>query len=287
MTSARLRAAASSPTSTRPAYLDPSLTLTDLSTGVNFASAGAGLDDLTSESARVLTIGRQVEMLEEYKGKLRGAMGDKKAEEIVNGAVVVVSIGSNDLMNNYYVSDVRRREYSLEAYHGLMLQRMKYFVERIYKLGGRRIAIAGLPPLGCLPFVMTLAAFRWDAGHALGQRVCVDQKNAEAAAYNARLQDLINTMATSFKDAKIAYADTYTPMLLDMMKNPSKYGFTEANRGCCGTGTFEMGPTCMFPFPTCPDPSKFMFWDSVHPTTATYTFLANGLVKTALLKITR
>ncbi|ONK77070.1 uncharacterized protein A4U43_C02F2800 [Asparagus officinalis] len=131
MTSARLRAAASSPTSTRPAYLDPSLTLTDLSTGVNFASAGAGLDDLTSESARVLTIGRQVEMLEEYKGKLRGAMGDKKAEEIVNGAVVVVSIGSNDLMNNYYVSDVRRREYSLEAYHGLMLQRMKYFVEVI------------------------------------------------------------------------------------------------------------------------------------------------------------
>lgn len=34
-----------------PAYLDPNLQLQDLSTGVNFASGGAGFDPLTSELA--------------------------------------------------------------------------------------------------------------------------------------------------------------------------------------------------------------------------------------------
>lgn len=34
-----------------PAYLDPNLQIQDLSTGVNFASGGAGFDPLTSELA--------------------------------------------------------------------------------------------------------------------------------------------------------------------------------------------------------------------------------------------
>ena len=50
--------------------------------------------------------------------------------------------------------------------------------------------------------------------------------------------------------------------------------FEETNKGCCGTGLFEVTPLCNEITPVCDDASKYVFWDSVHPTEAAYQYIA-------------
>lgn len=61
-------------------------------------------------------------------------------------------------------------------------------------------------------------------------------------------------------------------------------GFDVAQRACCATGLYEMSYMCneqdLF---TCPDASKYVFWDSFHPTEKTNQILAGYLTKAVLL----
>lgn len=41
-------------------------------------------------------------------------------------------------------------------------------------------------------------------------------------------------------------------------------GLENTNRGCCGTGLVEVIYLCNKLSRTCPDDSKFLFWDSIH-----------------------
>lgn len=57
-------------------------------------------------------------------------------------------------------------------------------------------------------------------------------------------------------------------------------GFEESAKGCCGTGTFEVTLTCnSLTASTCEDASKFVFWDSYHPTERAYEILMDQLMK--------
>lgn len=62
-------------------------------------------------------------------------------------------------------------------------------------------------------------------------------------------------------------------------------GFEETNKGCCGTGLFEVTPIlCDEITPVCHDPSKYIFWDSVHPTEVTYMYIAKYIEMEVLPK---
>lgn len=51
-------------------------------------------------------------------------------------------------------------------------------------------------------------------------------------------------------------------------------GFQVVNKGCCGTGNIEVTLLCNRYTPgTCDDPSKYIFWDSYHPTEKAYKTL--------------
>lgn len=51
-------------------------------------------------------------------------------------------------------------------------------------------------------------------------------------------------------------------------------GFNETKRGCCGSGTFEMGKTCKGQT-ICDNPSNYMYFDAVHPTEKLYKVIAD------------
>lgn len=113
---------------TLPASSDPNLTTADLLTGVSFASAGSGLDNLTAGAVGVVTMAKQVENFEEYVEKLREAVGRAKGDEIVKDALFVIGAGSNDFMMNYYMLPVRRLRFSLIGYQLFLQQRMELLV---------------------------------------------------------------------------------------------------------------------------------------------------------------
>lgn len=79
------------------------------------------------------------------------------------------------------------------------------------------MAIAGLPPIGCLPIQMT-AKFE----HPL-KRKCLEDQNSDSQSYNRKLEKLLNQMETLLPKSTIVYADIYEA-LIDMIHHPQKYG---------------------------------------------------------------
>ncbi|KAH7858825.1 hypothetical protein Vadar_028428 [Vaccinium darrowii] len=129
------------------------------------------------------------------------------------------------------------------------------------------MVIVGLPPIGCLPAVITLNS---DAFHG---RDCIESLSSVARDYNRLLQNHLK--ATQSSGPQIFYADIYTP-LADIIQR-RKFGFDVVNRGCCGTGLFEALYACNTKSPICPDASKYAFWDAIHPTESTYYIIFKSL----------
>nr|VDD14397.1 unnamed protein product [Brassica rapa] len=254
-----------------PPFLQPNLSDQDIVTGVCFASAGAGYDDLTSLSTQAIPVSEQPNMFKSYIARLKSIVGDKKAMEIINNALVVISAGTNDFILNYYTIPTRRLQYHhVSSYQDFILKRLDNLIGELYSLGCRNIVIGGLPPIGCLPIQMT-AKFRNIF------RFCLEQENKDSVVYNQKLQKQIPQMQASLTGSKILYADIYNP-IYDMMQNPGKYGIdTTFLRGCCGTGFLETSFMCNVLSQTCDNHSEFLFFDSIHPSEATYNYIGDLL----------
>ncbi|XP_010257136.1 PREDICTED: GDSL esterase/lipase At2g40250-like [Nelumbo nucifera] len=264
-----------------PAYLDPRVSNLDLLTGVSFASAGTGIDDLTATISNVAHMSTQLHYFEQCLARMQSTVGREAASRIVEDALFAIGIGTNDMIFNFYDLPTRRGQFSLPAYHDFLLHNLESFVMRLYSMGARRFSISGLPPIGCLPVQETAGSILPIPGGHMLQRVCNDAENQDSQAYNAKLQALVLRLQATLPGTRFAYVDIYNP-LLDMITNPGKYGFVETRRGCCGTGLVEMGGMCNAATPVCPDPSKFVFWDAVHPTQTTYQILANIFTATVI-----
>ncbi|XP_020260717.1 GDSL esterase/lipase EXL3-like [Asparagus officinalis] len=253
-----------------PAYLSPKLSNEDLLTGVCFASGSSGYDRLTSAVMAVITIQDQLEMFKDYIKKLQAITDTKRAAKIIGESLYVVCSGSNDVANTYFTSLLRKAEYDVPSYTSFLVNSVSDFLEKLYSLGARKIAVVGLPPLGCLPSQRTLAGGM--------QRDCVSLYNQASQQYNLKLTKRLGILQNKFADATIVYADIYHS-LLRLIQYPSEYGFEESKKGCCGTGEFELGPLCNRKSVMCSDDSKYVFWDSFHPTEKAYKILVDELVQ--------
>jgi hypothetical protein len=141
--------------------------------------------------------------------------------------------------------------------------------QELYSLGGRNIAVLGLPPFGCLPSQIALHGILHGT---MDSDVCVTELNNVAINFNSGLQALINEMRPSMPGSRLFYVDIYS--LLDTVyHNPTVYGFNETRYPCCGT--FLCNP---FSINTCEDAAPYLFWDSFHPTSNFYKMLSNNLI---------
>ncbi|XP_042492118.1 GDSL esterase/lipase At1g06990-like, partial [Macadamia integrifolia] len=192
-----------------PAYLDPKVTELDLITGVSFASAGSGLDTFMGPLYNVTYMSTQLDYFKECLERIQQTFGRIRATNIVENSLIIIGAGSVDMLFNYYDVPVRRIQYSVSAYHDLLLQNLEPIVLRLYNMGARKIAISGLPPIGCLPFQRLLGAGASLLTLQLPRYDCVDQQNQDSQAYNAKLQDLIGTWKAELPGAKLAYANIY------------------------------------------------------------------------------
>ncbi|KAJ8528422.1 hypothetical protein K7X08_022114 [Anisodus acutangulus] len=261
-----------------PAYLDPKVSDNDLLTGVSFASGGSGLDELTAKENNALSIENQLNYFEQALKRMQNVVGKKEVKNIVEKALFMIATGTNDVTDNFYTLPTRRY-LSLPGYHDFLLNSLEDFVNDLYKMGARRIAVTGLPPVGCLPVQMTINSLL-PSFHML-QRVCVKKQNLDSQAYNNKLQALISRLQDTLSGSTLVYMDVYNP-LLDLINNPSAYGYDRIHEGCCGTGSIEMGPLCNGFDPTCMNPSRYIFWDAVHPTQTTNEHLVHNFLQTLI-----
>ncbi|CAI0399584.1 unnamed protein product [Linum tenue] len=147
------------------------------------------------------------------------------------------------------------------------------FLRELYRQGARKIVHLSALTTGCIP------AFRTLLGGV--QRQCSDESNELAVMFNEKLSDEIQRLNDDvlLPDLTVQFVDMYTPFF-DIIRRPENYGFVVTKEGCCGTGTIEFGFLCNRLSPsTCADNSKYIFWDSLHPTEKVYKILTSVIMK--------
>nr|CAB3461215.1 unnamed protein product [Digitaria exilis] len=255
-----------------PAHRDAAgLGVAELSTGVSFASGGSGIDDLTAHTAMVSTFASQIS---DFHGLL-GRIGAPKASEIASRSLYVFSTGTNDVATTYFILRARVKAFpTFELYTAFLMDKLQDYIKTLYSMGARKFIVAGLPPLGCLPV---------NKGLNMGSKGCVADLNVAAERYNVSLRQTLAKLQAASPGATVAYVDVYTP-LMDMVTQPQKYGFTETGKGCCGDGIPAAGVLCNRMVPRCQTPAHYMFFDTAHPSQATYKALADLIIHSHIPK---
>ncbi|XP_078151276.1 GDSL esterase/lipase At3g43570-like [Carex rostrata] len=109
-----------------PAYLDPKLSDEELLTGVSFASAGAGFDNISAQIASAYSMWDQLQMFKEYKIKIETVAGIERAAKIVSDSIYIRLSRSNDIMTSYFTTNIISN-YDIPSYVNYLIQAASSF----------------------------------------------------------------------------------------------------------------------------------------------------------------
>ncbi|XP_038897092.1 GDSL lipase-like [Benincasa hispida] len=245
-----------------PAYLDPRNKL--YIHGVNFASGGGGAL-VETHRGFAIDIETQLRYFKKVERSMRKKLGDSRAYNLFLNSVYMFSIGGNDYIVPFEGSPVLEK-YTETEYVNMVIGNTTAVLEEIYKKGGRKFAFAAVPPLGCLPHIRLMKK----GGHGS----CWDEASALTRLHNKLLPIALQKLADKLQGFKYTVADTYT-LLQNRIDNPSKYGFKEGKKACCGSGELRGIYSCggmrgQKEFELCENPNEYLFFDSYHPNEKAY-----------------
>ncbi|KAL9267564.1 GDSL esterase/lipase-like protein, partial [Drosera capensis] len=120
-----------------PPYLDPSLSIDDLVTGVSFASAASGYDPHTPTVLHVISMSEQLRYFSEYKTRLEQSIGTERTQETIDKAIYIVSSGTNDFLFQFATSGLSLNnvpKYDVSTYQRLIVDLCKQFIQVLFLL---------------------------------------------------------------------------------------------------------------------------------------------------------
>lgn len=250
-----------------PPFAAPTTTGSRILGGVNYASAAAGILDETGQHyGERYSLSQQVINFEKTVSQLRTMMGGQNLTRYLSRSIAVLVFGSNDYINNYLLPGMYPTSYNYNPtqFANLLLNRYARQLIALYSVGLRKFVLPGLGPLGCIPNQLA-------TGQAAPGR-CVDYVNQIIGPFNQGLVALVNSLnGGSHPGSMFVYGNSYRAMG-DILNNPGRFGFTVADRGCCGIGRQI---TCLMWMPPCPNRNRYVFWDAFHPTQAVDAILAH------------
>ncbi|KAL9436550.1 hypothetical protein AB3S75_022574 [Citrus x aurantiifolia] len=247
-------------------YLSPELTGSRLLVGANFASAGIGiLNDTGIQFVNIIRMFRQFEYFQEYQNRVTALIGPQRTKQLVNGALILITVGGNDFVNNYYLVpySARSRQFSLPDYVKYVISEYRKLLARLYDLGARRVLVTGTGPLGCVP---AERAMRGRNGQ------CAADLQRAADLYNPQLVQLVKDLNSQY-GSEIFVAVNTGKMQYNFISNPQAFGFTTSKVACCGQGPYNGLGLCTPASNLCPNRAVYAFWDPFHPSER-----ANGFI---------
>ncbi|XP_075086294.1 GDSL esterase/lipase At5g03820-like [Nicotiana tabacum] len=258
-------------TSYPPAYLSREARGKRILTGINFASASSGYYERTANLYRALTLPHQLKYYRVWQRKVVNLVGRTKANNIFSGSIHLISAGSSDFIQNYYINPLLNRVYSPDQFSDILMQSYSTFVQNLYGLGARKIGVTTLPPTGCLPAAITL--------FGAGTNHCVARLNKDAISFNNKLNRTSQNLKSKLPGIKLVVFDIYQP-LFDLITKPVENGFFESRKACCGTGMIETSFLCNArSIGTCSNATNYVFWDGFHPSETANEKLAQSLLE--------
>ncbi|KAJ6792635.1 GDSL esterase/lipase-like [Iris pallida] len=239
-------------------YLSPELRGLRLLVGANFASAGIGiLNDTGIQFVNIIRIGKQLQYFEQYQQRLSSLIGPDQAQRLVNQALVLITLGGNDFVNNYYLVpySARSREFALPDYVRFIVSEYKKILVRLYELGARRVLVTGTGPLGCVPAELALRSINGN---------CDPELSRASDMFNPQLVDILTELNGQLGSDIFVSANAFR-MHMDFVANPRDYGFVTSKIACCGQGPYNGIGLCTFASNLCANRDLFAFWDAFHP----------------------
>lgn len=114
-------------------FLNPSLSIDDMMSGANFASAGSGFDEATSYLWNTVPMSGQVKMFTSYLTRLEIIVGNEEACRIIANSLILISAGTNDFTRNYYRAPNKSMK-SIEEYQDFVLHKVEMTLKVICSL---------------------------------------------------------------------------------------------------------------------------------------------------------
>ncbi|TXG59524.1 hypothetical protein EZV62_014097 [Acer yangbiense] len=256
-------------------FLAPNSTGKIILNGVNYASGGGGILNATGRIF-VNRIGMdvQVDYFNITRKQFDKLLGASKARDyIMKKSFFSITIGANDFLNNYLLpvlSIGTRITETPDAFVDDMISHLRDQLTRLYRLDARKFVVGNVGPIGCIPYQKTI--------NQLKENECVELSNKLALQYNGKLKDLLTQLNENLPGSTFVHANVYD-LVMDLIVNYKKYGFTTSSRACCGNGgqfagIVPCGPTSSM----CQDRDKHVFWDPYHPSEASNLIVAKKLI---------
>nr|XP_045086805.1 GDSL esterase/lipase LTL1 isoform X2 [Aegilops tauschii subsp. strangulata] len=89
----------------------------NLLVSANFASTGVGiLNDTGVQFVNIIRIAQQLQNFQDYQQRLAAYVGEDAARERVSQSLVLITLGGNDFVNNYYLVPFSARSQQFEIH---------------------------------------------------------------------------------------------------------------------------------------------------------------------------
>ncbi|XP_055831442.1 GDSL esterase/lipase At5g33370-like [Solanum dulcamara] len=239
-------------------YLSPELTGQRLLVGANFASAGIGiLNDTGIQFVNIIRMPQQLDYFRQYQSRVSRLIGEASTQRLVNQALVLMTLGGNDFVNNYYLvpNSARSRQYAIQDYVPYVIAEYRKILLNVYNLGARHIIVTGTGPLGCVPAELAQRSRNGE---------CSPELQRAAALFNPQLAQMLQGL-NSEVGSNIFIAANTQQMQSNFITNPGAYGFITSKVACCGQGPYNGLGLCTPLSNLCPNRDLYAFWDPFHP----------------------
>ncbi|XAR72659.1 Triacylglycerol lipase [Bertholletia excelsa] len=227
--------------------------------GVNFASGGAGLLDITGQLLQVVPLSEQIEQFVTVHNNLTALRGSKATGKLLSKSIFCISVGSNDIFG-YFLSN---SSIPKKQFFSTLLCQYEADVKALYRLGARKFGIISIPP-----------TFQFHRG-------LLEPVNELAQDFYSALDDLLCRLFRASGD-EVLTGNAYE-MTINVIQNPHPFrkqpplklkNFNNVETVCCGVGRFNAELPCNATAKLCKTRNNFVFWDMFHPTQAAFQLTA-------------
>ncbi|KAG8368033.1 hypothetical protein BUALT_Bualt15G0003100 [Buddleja alternifolia] len=223
--------------------------------GVNFASAGSGLLDVTGPKTMVVPLSQQISQFSTVKDNITALIGSAATKTVLSKSLFFISVGGNDI-SGYFATNTT---IPADQFISNLISTYSNHITNLYNLGARKFGIISVPPLGCCPSQRLVQKL------INGADGCFEPENDFAMSFYTALESLLINISSQLPGIKYSLGNGYK-MTIDVIENPHASGFENVDSACCGTGILNAQGPCNSTASLCSDRRKYLFWDYVHPT---------------------
>ncbi|KAK9051623.1 hypothetical protein SSX86_028250 [Deinandra increscens subsp. villosa] len=248
-----------------------SVTDQQISKGVNYASGGAGiLPETSSYLGDRIALERQLSNHNGIVSRLFGLQENTTfTNEHLSKCLYVFNIGSNDYLNNYLLPKFYNTShiYTPHQYASFLVRQYCQQLKKLYNLGGRKIVLFGLAPIGCTPIVI----------HIVGTngKPCVESINDIVKKFNDKLRLLVDELNRDIQDANFTFINVSHISSVQKGKLAIRCSsiMPWRNVPCCEVT--ENGQ-CAHTTTTCRMRMLSIYFDGVHPSEMAHNVIATS-----------